>query len=48
MKYVWGNGNINWLHLSAEGNSGGLLVVWDGDRIEVEDSWEGLFSVSIL
>ena len=39
---------LNWSALNAEGSAGGILLLWDKRRINLEDSLVGTFSVSCL
>ena len=48
MKTIWGGNNIRWVTLSANGTAGGIFFLWDSSRVEYEDHWTGVFSVSVL
>ncbi|XP_077252938.1 uncharacterized protein LOC143892304 [Tasmannia lanceolata] len=43
-----GNVNWDWLSLDAVGAAGGILVMWDQSKWEIQDSWVGQYSVSIV
>lgn len=46
-KEVWGTRPSSWLALPSWGAFGGILVIWDVDRIEVLDHVLGAFLVSV-
>lgn len=39
---------FNWVGLNAVGSSGGILLVWDSQKLAMLDHWTGLFSVSAV
>lgn len=47
VKEVWGPRPCGWLALPSWGASGGILVIWDVDRIEVLEHILGAFSVLV-
>lgn len=47
INYMWGTHRRGWCELPAVGNTGGLAVVWDLDRIKVTDSFIGDLTISL-
>lgn len=45
---LWGNKPHKWIFLPSRGASGGLLLLWDAEAINVVDILKGSFSLSIL
>ncbi|KAL8464472.1 hypothetical protein ACS0TY_034119 [Phlomoides rotata] len=41
-KRLWGKGNMGWVSKSSEGNSGGLLTLWNAYKFRVVSSWDGV------
>ncbi|XP_026447186.1 uncharacterized protein LOC113347733 isoform X1 [Papaver somniferum] len=39
--------NSRWIALNSYGRSGGILLIWNSDMIEVDDFLEGIFFISI-
>lgn len=48
INFLWGNHNKKWCDLPARAAAGGIVVIWDSDKLEVLDSHVGSYSVSIL
>lgn len=46
-KQFWGNKPLKWAHIPSRGQSGGLALLWDSDRLEVSEVLKGSFSISI-
>lgn len=44
---IWGHKNWEWVHKEALNQSGGILIAWSKDLVEVEEIKMGEFSVSI-
>jgi len=42
---LWGRRPIEWLYLPSVGRSGGIIVIWDPQVWELDDSRIGSFSV---
>ena len=47
VKSLWSSISIKWRSLSATGNSGGIIIMWDDLRFNVTDFIEGSSSLSI-
>lgn len=47
VKQFWGGNNFDWVALDSNGNSGGIIVVWNTNKVVVTESLLGAFSVSI-
>lgn len=47
VKEVWGCRTSSWLALPSWGASGGILVIWDENKLEVLEHELGAFSVAI-
>ncbi|OVA04453.1 hypothetical protein BVC80_1717g14 [Macleaya cordata] len=43
---VWGGGQYGWSCIPAKGASGGVLMVWSKDSLEVEDVRVEAFSIT--
>jgi len=42
---LWGRRRVQWLFLPSVGRSGGIIIMWDPQVLEIEDSRIGRFSV---
>ena len=42
---LWGRRRVEWRFLPSVGRSGGIIVLWDPQVLEIEDSRVGCFSV---
>ena len=42
---LWGCRQVQWLFLPSVGRSGGIIIMWDPQVLEIEDSCIGSFSV---
>lgn len=47
LDYLWGRRNNDWLELSSNGASGGLVVILDPDRLNMHDTVINSFTISI-
>lgn len=43
-----GSPHVRWCHLVAEGASGGILLLWDSQVLELVESCEGIYSISVV
>ncbi|XP_026436394.1 uncharacterized protein LOC113334324, partial [Papaver somniferum] len=48
IKQICGSKNVGWTLQQSVGNSGGMLILWDRDFLEVSDSLVGDYTLSIL
>ncbi|XP_026459700.1 uncharacterized protein LOC113360403 [Papaver somniferum] len=48
IKQICGHKNVGWTLQKSLGNSGGMLILWDRDFLEVSDSLVGDYTLSIL
>lgn len=48
IKQICGYKNVGWTLQQSVGNSGGMLILWDRDFLEVSDSLVGDYTLSIL
>ncbi|KAL8552835.1 hypothetical protein ACS0TY_001501 [Phlomoides rotata] len=39
-KRLWGQGKFDWAFKPAEGNSGGLLTMWNMEKFQRSSVWE--------
>lgn len=46
-RFFWGTGAFRVACLAANGSSGGLVLLWDPDRLEVTEILRGKFSISV-
>lgn len=44
----WGDGAHKWAYSPLDVLSGGLLLIWNADRVKVHDVVKGSFSISVL
>jgi len=42
---LWGRRPVEWIHLPLLGRSGGIIILWDPQILELVDSCIGSFSV---
>ncbi|OVA15438.1 hypothetical protein BVC80_1229g10 [Macleaya cordata] len=42
--HLWGRGDIGWVALDAIGLSGGILIIWNNEVVQVKDEIKGTFS----
>lgn len=47
VKEVWGRDSNYWVALPSRGASGGILMIWNKNRIEMLEHEVGAFSISI-
>ncbi|XP_026383459.1 uncharacterized protein LOC113278956 [Papaver somniferum] len=47
VKQFWGGNNFDWIALDSNGLSGGIIVVWNTNKVAVTETLLGDFSVSI-
>ncbi|XP_026396204.1 uncharacterized protein LOC113290825 [Papaver somniferum] len=47
IRSLWGSNRYNYIYLSSEGSSGGIIVMWKEGIVHMEDQLIGAFSVSI-
>ncbi|KAL8501264.1 hypothetical protein ACS0TY_020713 [Phlomoides rotata] len=40
VRRLWGKGKFNWAFKAAEGNSGGLLSIWNAEKFQKSGVWE--------
>lgn len=45
--FIWGRSCKQWEVLPASGSAGGIAILWDSNRVHVEESIMGEFSVSL-
>ncbi|XP_026431404.1 uncharacterized protein LOC113328537 [Papaver somniferum] len=48
IKQICGHKNVGWTLQQSVGNSGGMLILWDRDFVEVTDSLVGDYTLSML
>ncbi|KAL8552344.1 hypothetical protein ACS0TY_001153 [Phlomoides rotata] len=48
VRRLWGKGNIDWAFKAAEGNSGGILTIWNADKFQKSSVWDtrGLLAIN--
>lgn len=47
VKEIWGKASSHWTALPSLGASGGILLIWNEERVEMLESEMGAFSISI-
>lgn len=45
---IWGWRGVKWVSLEAEGVSGGVVILWNSDVVELIESLKGGWTVSCL
>ncbi|KAL8466822.1 hypothetical protein ACS0TY_035764 [Phlomoides rotata] len=47
VRRLWGKGNMDWTFKAAEGNSGGILTIWNKDKFQKRSAWDtrGLLAI---
>lgn len=40
--------SVGWIELPSMGATGGILIYWDKEKVEYEESWAEVFSISIV
>lgn len=48
INFMWGNHNRKWCDLPSREAAGGIVIIWDSDKLEVLDSHSGIFTLSLL
>lgn len=48
VRALWGSHPHNWIHIPSVGASGGVILVWDTNKVLVHECARGKFSVSVL
>ncbi|KAL5698014.1 alpha-amylase [Ranunculus cassubicifolius] len=44
VNFLWGSGKRSWAECGSKGAAGGITVLWDSERVEVQDMHIGKFS----
>ncbi|OVA11388.1 hypothetical protein BVC80_8579g14 [Macleaya cordata] len=47
IKTIWGGNNFGWRWIPSIGRSGGLILIWDEDILNLEDEQIGNHSISV-
>lgn len=47
IKSLWSSRDVNWVDIGSYGRSGGLLILWDGSKVEVVDVLKGGYSLLV-
>lgn len=47
VKHLWGNRPCKWAYVGAMGTSGGILIIWDDSKVDIIDTIEGQFSLTV-
>ncbi|XP_026459319.1 uncharacterized protein LOC113359979 [Papaver somniferum] len=47
VKQIWGAKNFDWVALDSLGQSGGILMIWNNNKVVMIESLLGAFSISI-